>query len=79
MVPATQQDEIVEIGRTAMDPVHEVMSISRLSPRSTNREANLSAPARRALAPWEDFRPCGYAPCNSGHQLIDVSEARQLY
>src|SRR5438034_11491297 len=34
MVPATEQDEIAEVGRTAMDPVHEVMSI---------------APGRRAL------------------------------
>src|SRR5439155_10813815 len=28
MVPATEQDQVVEVGRTALDPMHEMMSIA---------------------------------------------------
>src|SRR2546426_1931661 len=28
MVPATEQDQVVEVGRTAVDPMHEMMSIA---------------------------------------------------
>src|SRR2546428_6518023 len=28
MVPATEQDQVVKVGRTALDPMHEMMSIA---------------------------------------------------
>src|SRR5438309_10982423 len=37
VMPATEQDQVVELGRTALDPVDQVMSV---------------APRGRALAPW---------------------------